>query len=109
MTCLHTGCSIYIADYGVMAYGDAHAYPVEGDGTAVAYLFRISHWSYDVADWIRVVNYSTKNLLDWWDKDRPGVTSTLLVDGENVTSHGYGRDGLTIEEHRDWLKNTPTT
>jgi len=107
MTCIHTGCDLYITEYGVWAHGDAHTYDVDGKRL---YLFRISFWNHEAPVWMTHVNYTVHELLDWWDKDNDAVrNSTLLADAEKVTYHGYRQRGQAIWEHAGWLKNTPTT
>jgi hypothetical protein len=91
MTCVKTGCHIYIIPHGMYAYGDAH---LVND----VYFFRLAIASfYPHAD---VIHYEVNNYDSWWDKEstknfRP-PTSTLIAAGEDILSYGY--DGRPLSE-----------
>lgn len=94
MTCVKTGCHIYIIPYGTFAYGDAH----EVGG---AMFFRlVKERGTPLA---QVIHYEINNYDSWWDKNLMrgdqhnwGASSTLVVKGEDVLSYGY--DGRPIIE-----------
>lgn len=84
MTCVKTGCHIYIIPYGAFAYGDAH----EVDGV---YFFRLVEVKTSPTG--EVIHYEVNNYDSWWDKDiaadiawRP---ATLVAKGADVLSYGY--------------------
>lgn len=81
MTCVKTGCHIYIIPYGEYAYGDAH----EVDGV---YFFRLVETSDKPTG--PVIHYELNGYDTWWDKsaDHHRV-STLVAMGRDVLSYGY--------------------
>jgi hypothetical protein len=86
MTCVKTGCHIYIIPYGTFAYGDAH----EVDDV---YFFRLVETKNTPT--AEVIHFEVNGYDSWWDKDKanPWQPSTLVVRGEDVVSYGYeGRE-----------------
>jgi hypothetical protein len=78
MTCIKTGCQIYLTQLGIWAYGDAHQC---GD----AYFFRLVE-EYALprqgALHFEIGNYDT-----WWDRHRD--VSTLIANASDCVAHGY--------------------
>lgn len=91
MTCVKTGCHIYIIPYGTFAYGDAH----EVGGAYFFRLVQISSWPL-----ANKIHYEINNFDSWWGKEHhssspniKGPVSTLVARAEDVLSYGYdGRD-----------------
>jgi len=82
MTCVKTGCHIYIIPYGIFAYGDAH----EVGG---AFFFRLVQYS-DKPLFTKL-HYEVNNYDSCWD--RHAQVSTLVARSEDVIFQGYdGRD-----------------
>lgn len=94
MTCVKTGCHIYLIPYGTFAYGDAHE-------VAGALFFRlVSVLDQPLSN---VLHYEINNFDSWWGKEFhsgvaniTGPTSTLVCDSADVISYGY--DGRDIRE-----------
>lgn len=94
MTCVKTGCHIYIIPYGTFAYGDAH----EVDGV---YFFRLV----DTSDGpiAGTIHYEVNNYDSWWDKDKNAeggwTPSTMVCRGSDVLSYGYEGRALSDFPH----------
>ena len=87
MTCVKTGCHIYIIPYGLFARGDAH----EVDGT---YFFRLMELSGIPQQ--DVIHYEINGYDSWWEKDiSPWTISTLVAMNQDVLSYGY--EGRSVE------------
>jgi hypothetical protein len=86
MTCIKTGCHIYIEQYGEFARGDAHAY----NGMFVFRLVEISH-----EPLAPTMHFQIRDVVEWFDRfamERHGTSSTLLAfDVEN-----FGYDGIKV-------------
>lgn len=85
MTCVKTGCHIYIIPQGVYAYGDAH----EVDGV---YFFRLVEES--LTPLAPVLHYEVNGYAYWWDRCKDIFCTTLIAQGHDVLSYGY--DGLPL-------------
>lgn len=96
MTCIKTGCHIFIEPLGEFAYGDAH----EVDGT---YIFRLVRYSggpiYDV------LHFFVRDYVYLWDRNRTegdannyGASSTLVSYRSSVTDHGYAGTQIAQQE-----------
>lgn len=85
MTCVRTGCHIYLDHYGLFAYGDAH----EVGG---AFFFRLVKTSSQPIH--SKLHYELANHDSWWDTT--AHTSTLVADASFVLSYGY--DGTSVED-----------
>lgn len=84
MTCVKTGCHIYIIPYGLFAYGDAHQVGVGGD-----FFFRLVDT--DTGPLNPFLHYEVNEYDSWWDKNK--AVSTLVAARLNVISYGYeGRE-----------------
>lgn len=91
MTCVKTGCHIYIIPYGAFAYGDAH----EVDGV---YFFRLVERAPVPTG--PVIHYEVNNFDTWWDQsDDPHRPSTLVARGMDVISYGYEGRALSDFPH----------
>lgn len=82
MTCLKTGCHIYLEQYHEYAYGDAFVY-----GAGV-YLFRLV--TVDREPVAPTLHFTVYEIADWFDKGRSN--STLIA--VNTRNHGY--EGIKI-------------
>lgn len=87
MSCVKTGASIFLVDYGLYAYGDAFRF---GDH----YLFRVCHVGEPAAS---VKHFSVANHTEWFDrhKESSDRSSTLVVPATSVFDHGYEGVSLT--------------
>jgi hypothetical protein len=79
MTCVKTGCHIYLSEYNAYAYGDAHQF-------GNVFVFRLvggpSHSPLD-----ETLHYTVHNSLEWFERNRTDGSSTLIAGG--VSFHGY--------------------
>jgi hypothetical protein len=86
MSCIKTGCSLFLEPYGLWAYGDAHM-----DTYEEVYIFRICE--------LKRVTNSVRHFTvrDWdyfFDEElvAKGRNATLIAPNIHVTNHGY--DGI---------------
>lgn len=79
MTCIKTGCSIYLSEYSEYAHGDA--YQVNS-----MMIFRISSRSREkpIQD---VLHFMVHKIDHWFDKDGRTMNSTLIA--HEVINFGY--------------------
>lgn len=89
MTCVKTGCHIYIIPYGTYAYGDAHQV---GD----VFFFRLVLTTDDPPP--HVLHYEVNGFDSWWDRGQESGAhpSTLIAHVADVIPYGY--DGRDINE-----------
>ena len=84
MTCVKTGCHIYLAEYNQYAYGDAHEY----NGV---YVFRlVGGPSFDPL--ATRLHFTVIESKEWFDKYTTDGNSTLI--STSVQPHGY--EGVPI-------------
>ena len=85
MTCVKTGCHIYIIPYGTFAYGDAHE-------VAGAMFFRLVQEGDKPL--FPSLHYEINNYDSWWEKTLTNSKSSVLIcNSADVLSYGYeGRD-----------------
>lgn len=86
MTCMKTGCHIWIENYGEWGYGDAHH--IRG-----LWVFRLVATSFEPMN--ARCHYTVTEIEDWFDRERMEITgraiSTLFA--AKVKDHGYeGRE-----------------
>jgi hypothetical protein len=86
MTCIKTGCHIYIEQYGVFARGDAHLFHH-------MFVFRLVQVSFEPL--APTMHFQIKDVVEWFDRlemERRGSNSTMLAfDAEN-----FGYDGIKV-------------
>lgn len=86
MTCIKTGCQVFLDGYQEYAYGDA--FLIDG-----VYLFRLCERSFTPINW-PIKHFTIENYANWFDDDRTSqkINSTLIAEAKDVTDHGY--DGI---------------
>jgi hypothetical protein len=96
MTCIKTGCVVYLMPYGEWIYGDAFSHGAEmGDPEntgvlVVRSVFRTRDYA-DLAQFGNVRHFTVLGSFQWWDEDRTSMkqNSTLIVEPGMWTNHGY--------------------
>jgi hypothetical protein len=90
MTCVRTGCQIFVEPYQEYAYGD-------GFKVGNVYVFRLCKRSFSPINW-PIKHFTIENFEHWFDEDRTSqkTNSTMIVPARYVTDHGY--DGVGIQQ-----------
>jgi len=86
MTCIKTGCQIFIAPYQEFAYGDAFR-------VGNVYVFRLCERGFaHITGPLK--HFTIDNWVYWFDdaKTSQATNSTLIAEASDVEDHGY--DGI---------------
>lgn len=83
MTCIKTGCHVFIEPYGEYAYGDAY------EVAAVRYFRLVQRSRKPLAP---TLHFTIHSFHDWFDKDCAEHISTLIT----TQSRNHGYHGILI-------------
>jgi hypothetical protein len=99
MTCIKTGCVVYLQDYGEWIYGDAFSYGspsylAERNGVLLIRVVLRTRNVTEIAQFGNVRHFTVTRVREWWDEDKTSMqqNSSLISTNGNWQNHGY--DGI---------------